>query len=118
MSLSAVPKDVRGMEDSRAKGRVQFFELCFDKAELDVAVQESREQGDSHRSGLYDECCAGADATGCIGTQTWIRRSSGIVLKKFKAVTPQLVVARVKFYGVAHSVIWQKNFTTNFFIKK
>ena len=91
--------------DRGLKGRVQFFELCFDRAELAVAVQESREQGDSHRSGLYDEFCAGADATGCVGTQIWIRRSSGVVLKKFKAVTPQLVVARVKFYGVALSVI-------------
>ena len=86
MSLSAVPKDVSrhsarnsshatanvgtlldshcARDDSRLEGRVQFFELCFDRAELDlVAVQESREQGDSHRPGLlYDRFCAGADA--------------------------------------------------------
>ena len=47
-------------------GRVQFFELCFDRAELDVvAVQESREQGDSHRPGLMcDRFCASAHAMG------------------------------------------------------
>ena len=51
-------------------------------AELDfVAVQESREQGDSHHSGfLCDRFCAGVDAVGCFGTQT-------SVLDNFKAVS-------------------------------
>ena len=86
MRLSAVPKDVSrhnarnsshatanvgtlldshcARDDSGLECRVQFFELCFDRAELDlVAAQESREQGDSHRpSLLYNRFCAGADA--------------------------------------------------------
>ena len=62
-------------------------------AELNfVAVQESREQGDSHHSGfLCDRFCAGVDAVGCFGTQTWIRRPS--VLDNFKAVSTQSAVA-------------------------
>ena len=69
-------------------------------------MQESREQGDSLRPGLlYDRFCASADTMGCFGTQIWIRRSSGVVLDNFEAVSPQLVVARVRFHGVVLSVI-------------
>ena len=68
-------------------------------------VQVSREQGDSHRPGLlYDRCCASAGAMGCFGTQIWIRRSSGVVLDSFEAVSPQLAVARVRFRGMALSL--------------
>ena len=70
--------------DGGLEGGVQFFEPCLDRAS--VAVQESREQGGSHRPGLlYDRFCASADAMGCFGTQIWIRRSSGIVLDDFKS---------------------------------
>ena len=93
--------------DGGLDGRVQFFELCFDRAELDVvAVQESREKGDSHRLGLmYDRFCASADAMGCFGTEIWVRRSSCVVLGNSEAVSPQLTVARVRFHGVSLSVI-------------
>ena len=70
------------------------FELCFDSAELDVvAVQESREQGDSHRQCfLHDRVCASADTMGCFGTQICIPRSICVVLDNIEA--------RVKFRGV------------------
>ena len=71
-------------DDSGLEDRVQFFEPCFNRAELDfVAVQESREQGESHRPGLlYDRFCASADAMWCFRTQIWIRRPSSIVLDR------------------------------------
>ena len=67
--------------DDALDGRVQFFDLCFNRAELDVvAVQASREHGDSHRPDLpYERFCASADTVGCFGAQIWIRRSSGVV---------------------------------------
>ena len=108
------PADVGTLLDSHCAkgdggldGRVQFFALCFDRAELDVvAVQESREQGDSHRPDLlHDRFCASSDTMGRFGTQIWIRRSSGVVLDNFEAVSPQLAAARVRFHGVARSVI-------------
>ena len=80
---------------------------CFDRAELDVgAVQESREKVDSHRPCLlYDRFCASADAMVCFRTRIGVRRSSGVVLDDFEAVSPQLADARVRFHGVSLSVI-------------
>ena len=89
--------------DGGLDGRVQFFELCFDWAELDVAaVQESREQDDSHRPSLLrDRFCASADAMRCFGTQIWTRRSGGVELDNFEPVSPQLADARVRFHGMS-----------------
>lgn len=85
-------------DDSGLEGLVQFFERCFDMAELDiVAVQESREQSDSHRSGLlYDRFSS--------ELKSGFDDPSGIVLENFRAVSPQLAVARVKFHGAALAV--------------
>ena len=102
IGVSVATANVNTLHPGRAKylgasGRSQLLEMGFDASRIDIAgIQEGRTNASQRISGIvYDMLVSASNASGCYGTQIWVRRSPDFNIQSWSPRCPRLCEALI-----------------------